>query len=271
MAEIRIPDDAVAIHHHVMRLRVFTRQIVFGDDDTGRAAGEPRKRLQWKFHRLGIAQIHAGQIVGHLLLDRPRHRRAIRIVAAGEQRLRMGWRRTRRIGAHALEHLHELGGVMGRLHDALDGVAADAIGQRGFEFVVAGQAVEPFAVGELVGQRVGFRQRDVGGGRGARRNIGRFRAIEPIADGASRDAVMAGCELVCGEAVNPLRVRHHAGRNITAVKLGADQHAFHDRLLRRGDFAGEGCAALRLRGGGEQKTGEAARRLQQFFRQQQTF
>ena len=45
MAEVRVPDDAVAIHDDVMGLRVFARQIVFGDDDVGGAAGQPRERL----------------------------------------------------------------------------------------------------------------------------------------------------------------------------------------------------------------------------------
>jgi hypothetical protein len=38
LAEARIPGDAVAIDHHVMRLDGLTRQVVFGDDDAGVAA-----------------------------------------------------------------------------------------------------------------------------------------------------------------------------------------------------------------------------------------
>ena len=124
MAEVRVPDHAILIHDDVMGLRVFARQVVFGDDDVGRAAGQARERLERKFHRLRVAEIHAGEIVGHLLLDRPRHRRTVGIVAAGQEQLRMRRRRAGRVGAHALEHLHELGGVMGRLHDALHGMAS---------------------------------------------------------------------------------------------------------------------------------------------------
>ena len=121
------------------------------------------------------------------------------IVAAGQQRLRVGRRRAGRIGAHALEHLHELGGVVRRLHDALQGVATDAIGQRRLDFVVARQAAEPFAVGELIGERVGLAQLNVGRRRSARRHVNRFGSVELIAYGADRNRVMPRREFSAGK------------------------------------------------------------------------
>ena len=48
LAEMRVPYHAVAIDDHVVRLDLLARKIVFGDDDLGRAAGRPRKRLEFE-------------------------------------------------------------------------------------------------------------------------------------------------------------------------------------------------------------------------------
>ena len=76
------------IHDHIMRLCALARQVVFGDDHAGRAAREPRERLDWKFQAFRVAQIYAGQVVGHLLLDRLRHGRTVGVVAARDQELK---------------------------------------------------------------------------------------------------------------------------------------------------------------------------------------
>ena len=257
MAEIRVPDHAVGIHDDIVRLRVFARQVVFGDDDAGRAALQPRQRLEREVQGLRVAQVNAGEIVGHLLLDRRRHRRAVGVVAAGEQRLRLERRRARRISAHALEYLHELGVVVGRLYDALQGVAADAVGQLRLAPVVAGQTHEPFAVGELIRQRIGLAQREVGRRRAVARYFGRLRPLQDITDRADRERIVPRRQARARKAIDALFVGHHTGGDVGAVAPGADQHAFHDRLLRRRHFASQRCAVLRLRGGGHEKADEA--------------
>src|SRR5215813_3561986 len=66
LAEVRVPGIAVVIEHHVMRLDVRTRQVVFGDNDSGRLAREPRQSLERKFPGLLLVEVNAGEPLGSL-------------------------------------------------------------------------------------------------------------------------------------------------------------------------------------------------------------
>ena len=46
LGEMGEPDHALVIDDDVVRLDLLARQIVFGDDDAGRAAGRARQRLE---------------------------------------------------------------------------------------------------------------------------------------------------------------------------------------------------------------------------------
>ena len=71
LAEIRVPDGALVIEHDIVRLDQLIRQVVLGDDDVGRFAGEPRQRLERPAPRVLLAQIDAGEPLGGLLRLRP--------------------------------------------------------------------------------------------------------------------------------------------------------------------------------------------------------
>ena len=108
LAEMRVPDHAVGIDDHVVRLDLLARKIVFGDDDAGRAAGRPRRGLELEADapRVG-AEIDAGEIVGEFLRHVGRiHRRA---PVRADQPLRLHVGGARIVAAHALEHLQEIG------------------------------------------------------------------------------------------------------------------------------------------------------------------
>jgi hypothetical protein len=129
-----------------------------------------------------------------------------------EQRLRVHRRAARRVGAHALEQLLELLGVVGRGEHALQRVAAHAGAHIGLEIVRSGRAQEPFGIGELVGQVLGLDQLDVGLG-AAGPDIDRLGAVEIVADRPCGDGVVAGVEPVGREAVLTLGVRDDSHRD----------------------------------------------------------
>ena len=122
-AKIGIPNHAFGVDGGVMRHRLWTRQIVLGDDHPGRLALRPWERL----HRIlpfgNLAEIDRAQILrelGHLLLLRWR-----RLAHAGPH-LRAQRRAALRVSSHSLQDLHELVGVVTRPSDALHRVAGDA-------------------------------------------------------------------------------------------------------------------------------------------------
>ena len=128
LAEIRVPDVALVIEHHVVRLDQRIRQIVFGDDDMGGFAGEPRQGLERIVPGVLLAQIDAGEPFGGLLCASPRP--MICATASPTSRCGLQRRAAGIIAGHALEHLHEFVGVVGRAHDALERVAAVAVEQK---------------------------------------------------------------------------------------------------------------------------------------------
>src|SRR5262249_39438366 len=61
-AEVGIPDHAVAIDDHVVRLRLFARQVELGDDNAGRAALRARLGLEVVLGAFRIAERDAAAI-----------------------------------------------------------------------------------------------------------------------------------------------------------------------------------------------------------------
>src|SRR5713101_7419013 len=53
--------------NQIMRSESFSRQVVFGDDDAGRAAGRPRQGLERVAPGLVGAEIDRGEVVRHRL------------------------------------------------------------------------------------------------------------------------------------------------------------------------------------------------------------
>ena len=86
--EIRVPDDAVLIDDHVMRLRFLPRQVVFRIDDVGGAALRARQRLELVVARLGLAQVDLGEPIRRRLHFLLRDRRTF-AARSRQQRLRM--------------------------------------------------------------------------------------------------------------------------------------------------------------------------------------
>ena len=202
VAEVGVPGLAIGIDDHVVRHRLFARQIVFGDDDAGGPALRTRQALEVIFGRFGIAAAETGEIFRRGLGgvagdDRPFAART------RQQRLRMGRRRARRIARHAQEHLLELGRAVGRRQHTLQGVAADALRQEGLLFVLARHADEPFAARQLRGQILDLAELEIGGGGGAGRDFSGLRSVEFVADRADRDRVVAGIEPVRRKAQRP--------------------------------------------------------------------
>jgi hypothetical protein len=195
-----------------------------------------------------------------------RHPRALAARAAALDQLRAGRHGLGRIAAHAREHGLELVLVMGRLENALQGVAADAVGQERLDPVVAGCAQQPFRVGELADDVLGLLELDVGGRGRAGADIHRLRARQRIAGRPDADGVVAGRQPVGREAELALVVADHRGGDGRAFLPGADQHAFHRAFLGRSDLAAErrGLRLRRGQGHARQCTHET-RRCQQGF------
>ena len=205
--------QTVAVHHdHVVRLDGRARQIVFGDDDVGAAALHARQGLELVLMLRGRAQIDAGEVLRHL---------AEALGIGGARLIHAPLRLDRlahlRIAVHARDHLHELVGVVGRLHDPFERVAAHAIDELELVVVAAGHAHHPFGIGELLAQVPGLAQLEIGGGGRARGDVGALGAVEVVADRANLQAVMSGLEPGGREAVAALRVGDDADRDGRAV------------------------------------------------------
>src|SRR5262245_65812038 len=111
------------------------------------------------------------------------------------------------VAPHAWEDLRRKTlGVVARLHDPLEGVAAYAIKQRQLLLLRARHAHDPFAVAELAGDVLGLDQLDVRARRLVARKLDRLGALQVVADGADRDGILARSELRSREAELAARV-----------------------------------------------------------------
>ena len=238
--EIGIPDIALRVGAHVVRRDGLARQVVFGDDDVGGAALGPRQGLQRVRPGRPAAQIHRRQIGGELAHQIVMH------LALGEPRLQARLRRVVGILRHALEHGEERLGIVGRAHDALEGMAAHAFDQRPLLLRRAGHAHEPLGIGQLRREIGGLAQLERDFGRGGAK-LDRLRAIELVADGANAQRVMAGRRTSVGKAKTAVLVADHGDGDSRAGRLRADQHALHRAFLGRAHRTGQ---SLRTAGAG---------------------
>src|SRR5258708_7243681 len=181
LAEVGVPDAALAIEHHVVRLDQRIRQVVLGDDYPGRPARKPRLSLERESPRLLLAQIDAGEPFRGL----PAVAAALDVAnrSAGEA-LRLQRRAAGVIAGHALENLHEAVGVVRRLHDALDGVAAVAVEQEPLLLVGARHARHPFGIGQVRGEIFHLPELEVGAGHAPGGDLRRLGAVAFVAGGA---------------------------------------------------------------------------------------
>ena len=108
LAEIRIPDHAVGIDQHVVRLDFLPRQIVFGDDRARAAAFDARQCLQRIFPFRRRAEIDAGEIGGGV----PDLRTEAAGIGLGHALLHVRVRGHVGVARHAHEHLQPLLGCV---------------------------------------------------------------------------------------------------------------------------------------------------------------
>ena len=143
---------------------------------------------------------------------------------------------------------------------ALERVAALAVEQeRGLEPILARDAGEPLAVGELRGDVAHLVELDVGGdARG--RHLDAPGTGERVAGGADGKIVLAPVKLAGREAELAFVVRHHRGGDGGAFLLGADEDTLHRAFLRRGDLPEQGLGVS-----GERHQCEAGRGKQERF------
>src|SRR5262245_51393170 len=100
------------------------------------------------------------------------------------------------VAPHAWEDLRRKTlGVVARLHDPLEGVAAHAVEQRQLLLLRARHAHDPFAVAELAGDVLGLDQLDVRGRALVARDLDRLWTLQVIANGPNRDGILARAEL----------------------------------------------------------------------------
>src|SRR3954451_7046027 len=82
--------------------------------------------------------------------------------------------------------------------------AAHAHGQKGLLLVGAGKAEQPLATGELRHQALDLSELEIRPALAARRDIDGLSAVEPVADCADRNRVLAGHQPRAREAVRAL-------------------------------------------------------------------
>ena len=239
------PDHAVGIDDGVVRLDLLPRQIIFGDDDAGRASGRARQRLERIVPHFVFAEIDRGEVLRHRL-----HARRLAEVAAGfaQEALRMLRRAARIVAGHPVEHLHEFRRVMVGVHDAVEVVTADAIEQRFLLRVGSGEARKPFRIGELLGQVLGRPQLDVGGRGSGGGNVGVLRSLEVIADGTNGKRIAAGRKPRCREAELAGAVADDRDGRRRTLAFGADDHPFHRAVGSGADLTAQRHRRLRLCG-----------------------
>ena len=71
LAEMREPDAAVGIDDHVVRLDLFSRQIVFGDDHARGAAFRARRGRELEAVRRAAAEVERFEIAGESVAPAP--------------------------------------------------------------------------------------------------------------------------------------------------------------------------------------------------------
>ncbi len=223
LVEHREPDDAVRVDDRVVRHQRPSRQLVLGDHHARALAGDARQRLQRVRPGAG-ALVDGGEIlrvaldvraeVAHRVARDQAHLRTLDVAVVG-------------VARHALHHLHEARGVVVRVGDALERVAADAAVKEFLLVAGARKALQPFRVGELRAQILRLAQPQLDRRRRTVGDVSSDRILQLVAAGADAQRIAARLEPLAGEAVAAVGTAHHADRDRRAGFAGADHHAFH--------------------------------------------
>src|SRR5947208_7185822 len=159
-------------------------------------AREPRLGLERERPRRLLAQIDACEPFRGL----PAVTTALDIAScsAGEA-LRFQRRAAGIIQAHSLDDFQEAVGIVRRLHDALERVAARAVEQKSFLLVRAWHAREPFGIGEVSGEVLHLPELDLDPGFLTCGDGRTLHSVELIAGGARLQCVLSIFESLSGE------------------------------------------------------------------------
>ena len=122
----------------------------------------------------------------------PRSRSRVKL----RESLRLQRRGTGIIAAHAYDDLLEPVGVVGRLHDALERVAAGAVEQEPLLIVRARHADQPFRIGEMRRKVLHLLELEVGLGFLPGRNVRGLGAVQLIASRPRLHRVVSGLQAV---------------------------------------------------------------------------
>jgi hypothetical protein len=192
------------------------------------------------------ALIDAGEEIGHRAVDLHALVAALLHQSFAAAKLRMRGNALVHVTLHARQRdVDEIVRRMVRAHHPFESVAADAAQQRVLLLVAAGEARQPFPVGELRGKIFGLAQLEILLRRLLRGHVHIGRLLEIVADRANSQGICAGLELGGRETVGAVGVAHDGDGDGRVGLLGADQHALHRPFLGRGDLSAERHRALR--------------------------
>ena len=236
-----------------MRRDRLARQTVFRIDDPRRPTARARKRLERIAPRRTGAEIDGAEIVRERAVDLDALVAALLHQALGAAQLRMRRYALVHVALHARQDLREKGiGVIFRAHDALERVAAHAIEQLALLLIGAGNARQPFAIGQLRGEVCGLAQLEIQRRSFLLRDFDGVVIFQLVADRAHAQDILTWIQLARREAEAAILAGHDRDRDGRAFLGCAHQHPLHGVFLGGTDEAGQ-CGALRLRRGGARK------------------
>ena len=243
-----------------MRRDGLARQAVFRIDDPRRPAGRARKGLERIGPRRTGAEIDGAEIVRERAVDLDALVTALLHQTLGAAQLRMRRYALVHVALHARQDLREKGiGVIFRAHDALERVAAHAVEQLALLLIGAGNARQPFAIGQLRGEVCGLAQLEIQRRGFLLRDFDGVVMVQLVADRAHAQDILTWIQLARREAEAAVLAGHDRERDGRAFLGGAHQHALHGVFLGGTDEAGQ-CRALRLRKGGGARKQHGERR-----------
>jgi len=130
-----------------------------------------------------------------------------------------------------LDDFQEPVGVMRRLHDALERVAAGAVEQESLLLVRAWHAHQTFGVGEMSGEVLHLPEVDLDVGFLTCSDGRAPGSVELIAGGARLQCVMSRLKSLSREGKSTASVADNADADCRPALPGGDHHAFHRTFL----------------------------------------
>ena len=228
LAKIRIPNDSLRVHDHVVRLDHGARKVVLRDDDLSVLPLGSRERLERIRPGRGGAQIDRAEELREPLLRLPQCLSAGRHQPAGRSFLHVQRKTRIRIRRHPLQHGHEFSRIVSGFDDAFERVADDAREQAGLLIVGTGHAHQPLRVRELGGQILRVAQGQIAGDGLARRNLDDSGIVHFVSDGADAERILTGGQSVPRKAVLAPGIAQDADAHGGSRLLRADDHALHE-------------------------------------------